>query len=139
MTLDVSVIAAQGADIMAAAIKTSGTTVDLYVDPDDLDETVDFETLEITDATPSRATASNLPALIISEGSATENVGPGRDTRPGIYRVALLPSAPDVPEGAILLVRRCPNSRLVNAQLQIDETVDDAFGLAQTLRATRLS
>jgi hypothetical protein len=138
VSIDVSVIALQGRDAMASAIQTSGTRVDLFIDADDIDDQVNFETLEITDPTPGRASATNLPALIVSEGATAENVGPARETRPGIYRVSLLPAAPEIPEGAVLLIRKCLNNALVNARLQVTETVDDAFGLARTSRATRI-
>lgn len=139
MTIDITALAGRGRSLLASAIESSGCQVDIYADVDDLDDTVDFDTLDVTDPTPESAVASNLPALIVTDGDETRQVGPGRDQHPTVYRVLLLPDAPAVAEGNVVVIRANLNTRLVNARLLVGEVTDDGLDLAQTLRATRMS
>lgn len=138
MSIDVGAVAAVGRDAMASAIRTSGSRVDVLLDPDDLDSTVDFDTLEVTNPTGETAAASNLPALIVAEGSETQEVGRERDSHPIVYRVLLLPTVTAISEGSVLRVRRCLNTRLVDARLSVFEVITDGLNVALTVRARRL-
>lgn len=138
MSIDVGAIAALGGAQLESAIKTSGTRIDVYADPDDLDETVDFDTLAITDATPSRAFLTNLPALIVTEGTETRPLGPNRDDYPTVYRVLLLPAVTGVQEQMVAVVRRCRNASLVGARIRVSEVIVDGLDVVLTLRGTRL-
>jgi hypothetical protein len=138
VTVDIGALAGRGRTTVESVIRTSGTRVDFYADADDLDETIDFDTLAITDPTPDRAVLRDVPALIVTEGTDTTQLGVNRDAHPPVYRVLLLPAVTGVQEQMIGLVRRCRNPQLVGARLRISEVIVDGFGIVLTLRGTRL-
>lgn len=139
MTVDVGAVAARGRTVIESAIRSSGTRVDIYADPDDADATVDFDTLEVSDLTPERATLRDQPVLLVSEGAATDEAGPNREQGTQVYRVLFLRTVVDVPEGAVLIPRRCPDSRLVNARLRVTDVLDDPLATSRPVLARRLT
>lgn len=138
MTLNVTQVFDRGAKILSQAIATSGTTVTISRDADDLDATVDFDTLAITDPTPAQQLATGVKAFVTTTGNATVDVGPGRTAAPSTFHVFLPITVTNVADGDVLTVTRTRDTRLAGARLLVTEVLDDAAGVARQLAARRL-
>lgn len=130
-------LAETGRRAVEQAIATSGTIVTISRDSGDDDETVDFDTLEVTDATPVQPLQSDLPALIIATGAENVDGGTDRTVHPTSFRVYLPIAVADVRELDLLTVTSARDGRLTGATLLVTEVLDDAIGVARQLTARR--
>lgn len=138
MSIDLAALTGRGRTLVEQAIATSGTKVTITRDLDDLDATVDFDTLEISDATSGSTVATNVSVLIVVEGPDVESVGPDRDSHPPSYRALFKVATVNVAEGDVLIVTASRDPHLKGGRLLVTAVLDDSMNVVRTVRARRV-
>lgn len=134
MSVDLSAILDLAAPFAAAAVDTSGTTVDIRRPGPDGTLTIDPDTLTVTDA--SSRVLTGLAAIIIAVSDTGQPLGPARTWEATRYRVLLQPDTVGMLPGDIVLVTDSRDPMLIKRQLRISEVIADSPGVLRILDAT---
>lgn len=138
MSINLGALAARGQTLFESAVATAGTTVSISRDSDDTDETVDFDTLEVTDPTEPGTVATDVQAIIVSQGAAVDDQGPNRTAHPATYSILLPVSVTDIAEGDVVTVTASRDSLLTDARLLVTDVLDAGIGVLRTVHARRI-
>jgi hypothetical protein len=131
-------VASRGRALLESALDTSSTTVAIRRDADDLDATVNLDTLAITDAAPAIPVVRRVPALIVSMGPEAKPVGRDRDEPTPTHNVWLPVIVVNVQDGDLLDVTAKLDALLDGATLLVTAVLDDGVGVGRHLHARRV-
>jgi hypothetical protein len=131
-------VASRGRALLESALDTSSTTVAIRRDADDLDATVDFDTLAIADTSPAARVAPKVSALITSMGPEARTVGRDRDEPTPTHNVWLPVTVVNVQDGDLLDVTAKLDALLDGATLLVTAVLDDGVGVGRHLHARRV-
>jgi hypothetical protein len=135
--VNLAALAAGGATLLEQAIATSGTTVTISRDSDDQDETVDLDTLAVSDPTSTDPIATDVAALIVTTAATDVPVGTDRSLAEPTFRVFFPVTVTDVQQNDVLTVTASRDTQLTGAQLLVTAVLPDALGVRRQLEARR--
>jgi hypothetical protein len=138
VTVNVAAIATRGQAVVESAIASSKTRVTISRDADDLDQTVDLDTLDVTDTVGARTVVANVRALITAAGPQEQPLGPNRAKAAPTYVVLLPVAVTDVQDEDVIVVTESRDPLLKNARLTVTAVLDAGVGVVRTLHARRI-